>query len=379
MTVTVVEVGPVTVRGPNDADAEWVAAAIDGIDDELTLVDDHPVHVADVWRTVMRDVVGGEAETVVMVCPSWWASSRVQRVRDAASAVADDLMVLRRARVLSEGLFTIVEVAPEFVVVSSPDGRVRVAIREDTEAVLASIPMSAAVLLDGEVACPVVAALADRLRAKAVDVTVVDPQRVQRCVATLWPPDVSDGSEARPNNRFGRAAAVMAGMLLAAAALCGGLAVRHVVQSSAATMPMTLMVEGRVGVMVPARWRVQRITTGPGSARVQIVSADDARVAVHVTQSQLPVRQSLAEVAESLRAALSQEPDGVFVDFTPSDVRAGTAVATYREIRADHAIAWFVLIDGGLRIAIGCQSAPGLEEVVREVCDQAIRSAHAVF
>jgi len=38
-----------------------------------------------------------------------------------------------------------------------------------------------------------------------------------------------------------------------------------------------------------------------------------------------------------------------------------------------------VLIDESLRIAIGCQSAPGDEEAVREACDQAVRSAHAVF
>jgi len=38
-----------------------------------------------------------------------------------------------------------------------------------------------------------------------------------------------------------------------------------------------------------------------------------------------------------------------------------------------------VLIDGSLRIAIGCQSAPGHEDAVRQACDQAVRSAHAVF
>jgi len=54
-------------------------------------------------------------------------------------------------------------------------------------------------------------------------------------------------------------------------------------------------------------------------------------------------------------------------------------VVTYREIRQDHHIAWIVLVDGSLRIAVGCQSAPGHEEAVREVCDEAIRSAHAVF
>ena len=60
-------------------------------------------------------------------------------------------------------------------------------------------------------------------------------------------------------------------------------------------------------------------------------------------------------------------------------VEPDQSVVTYREIRADRHITWFVLIDESLRIAIGCQSAPGHEEAVREACDQAIRSAHAVF
>jgi type VII secretion-associated protein (TIGR03931 family) len=142
---------------------------------------------------------------------------------------------------------------------------------------------------------------------------------------------------------------------------------------------MTLLIEGRVGVMVPARWAVQRITSGPGSARVQIDSPDDGDVAVHVTQSTLAPQQSREQVTESLQRALSEAPDGVFADFNPADSRADHSAVTYREIRAGHHIAWFVLLDGSLRIAIGCQSAPGRDEAVRDACDRAIRSAHAVF
>jgi type VII secretion-associated protein (TIGR03931 family) len=377
----VVEVGPVTVRGPNHADMEWVSAGIDGIDDELTLIDDSPVDVADVWRTIMDDVVGGATETLMVVCPTWWASSRVERVRDAAATAAHDVVVLRRAQALRDGLAdrpaTVVEIAPEFVVVSSPGVKLRVAMRGDIDAVLAAIPASTAVLLDGpEGACPLVRAIGDRLRANGVDATVIDRDWVRRSVEALWAGD----PEARPPvKRFGRASAVVAGTLVSAAVLCGGFAVRGDGQGSATNMPMTLLVEGRVAVMVPAQWKVQRVTSGPGSARVQVVSPDDANVALHVTQSSLAPPQSQEQMAESLRSALSQEPDGVFVEFNPSDRRADRPVVTYREIRAEHHIAWFVLIDTSLRIAIGCQSMPGHEEVVREVCDQAIRSAHAVF
>jgi len=46
-------------------------------------------------------------------------------------------------------------------------------------------------------------------------------------------------------------------------------------------------------------------------------------------------------------------------------------------VRAGHHVRWTVLLDGAVRISIGCQSRPGGEDAVREVCEQAVRSAHA--
>jgi type VII secretion-associated protein (TIGR03931 family) len=384
MTGMVVEVGPVTVRGPNDAVAEWVSAGIDCIDDDLTLIDDRAVGVADVWRKVMLDVVGDAAEPMVIVCPTWWPSSRVERVHDAARTVAVDIVVSRRAELLSDREMWIVEIAPEFVVVASPTGIVDVVPRADTDALPAKIPTSTPILVDApdgvEGAGPLAVAIADRLRANGVDATIADRDWVRRCVEACVSSDEPGDDDARPSpERSGRAVAVLAGTLLSAAVLCSGLAARYNAPPVAAHRPMTLLVEGRVGVMVPARWEVQRVTSGPGSARVQVVSPDDATIALHVTQSSLAPAQSHEQLAEALRRALGQEPDGVFVDFNPSDSRADHPVMTYREIRPDRHIAWFVLIDQSLRIAVGCQSAPGHEEAVREVCDQVIRSAHAVF
>jgi type VII secretion-associated protein (TIGR03931 family) len=384
----VIEVGPTTVRGPNHADAEWVSTGIDAIDDELTLIDERPVAVADVWQAVMRDVVGGGADTVVLVCPTWWASSRVDLVRDAACTVAKDCVVLKRAQVLRDGrpdrLTAVVEIAPEFVVVVSPVGDMQVVARGDTEAVVAAIPMSMAVLLDApegvEGACMLLGAIADRLRANGVAVTIADCDCVRRGVGARPSREDGLGAQTRPSCHRGRlATAILAGALLSAAALCGGFAARQHGRGPAANVPMTLLVEGRVGVVVPAKWVVERVTSGPGSARVQVISPTDADVAVHVTQSSLPPHQSGEQVADSLHSMLSRQPDGVFVDFNPSDRRADRTVVTYRELRADRHISWVVLVDETLRIAIGCQSAPGHEDAVHEVCDQAIRSAHAVF
>jgi type VII secretion-associated protein (TIGR03931 family) len=142
-------------------------------------------------------------------------------------------------------------------------------------------------------------------------------------------------------------------------------------------LPTTFLVEGRVAVTVPAAWSAQRVITGPGSARVQVTSPSDPEVALHVTQS--PVAgETLSATAERLKRAIDGEPAGVFVDFNPAGTSGGRPAVTYRELRLGHHVRWAVLLDGPVRISIGCQSRPGDEETVRGACEQAVRSAHAI-
>ena len=146
---------------------------------------------------------------------------------------------------------------------------------------------------------------------------------------------------------------------------------------AAHTTPTTFLVEGRVALTVPANWPTQRVVGGPGSARVQVTSPSDPEVALHVTQS--PVAgETLSGTAERLRRAIDAEPAGVFVDFNPYGTSAGRPAVTYREVRAGHQVRWTVLLDGVVRISVGCQSRPGGEDAVRDVCEQAVRSAHSI-
>jgi type VII secretion-associated protein (TIGR03931 family) len=232
---------------------------------------------------------------------------------------------------------------------------------------------------------PLTAAIADRLRARGTAVTFADEGSVRRATAALRPAhgdsaDIGDVADSRQRAVSGRRRTALLTGILSVVLVCGGFALRGATSDSPADdIAMTLLVEGRVGVMVPAVWRVQRVTSGPGSARVQIISSSDDDVVLHLTQSTSVPGSNLAMMAESLRTALDAEPDGVFVDFNPSDGRAGRPAVTYREIRQDHHIDWVVFIDGAVRIAIGCQSAAGRGDLVRNVCDQAVRTAHAVF
>lgn len=383
MNQVVIEVGPGTIRGANDVRPEWVSAALECVDDELALLDDHPVAVQDVWDDVMRTVAGVNIGTAVLVCPAWWSPVRIDRACRAAHTVADDVVVVERIAMLREGISadtTFVEIASDVVVVTAVDTIVAVVPRQepvaDAEAIAAVVSAPAGVLVDAPDAVPGAAVLASliahRVRAIGVPVRIADDGWVLRAAAHRSP-------DPEPSVKVGmrRAPAVLIGTL-SAATLCGSLLVMHDDDPRADDMAVTLLVEGRVGVMVPATWTAQRITTGPGSARVQVVSAADRDVALQITQSVAPQPSTLEDTADSLHAALTEVTDGAFVEFNPSDRRADRDAVTYREVRPERHVAWTVVIDRSVRIAIGCQSAPGREHLVQQACESAIRSAHAV-
>lgn len=150
-------------------------------------------------------------------------------------------------------------------------------------------------------------------------------------------------------------------------------------QPAAPTMATSLLVEGRVQLMVPAEWAVRRIPAGgAGSARVEVISPQNPEAIVHVTQVRVKPTETLAATAETLRAAMEKEPPGTFTDFTADDRKMDRPAVTYTEVREGHDIAWTVLLDGDLRIGVGCQSEKGSYVDVQQACELAIRTAHAV-
>ena len=385
MRPAVVEVGPVTVCGPGEV-SDLAAVAVASIDDEIALVDDEPVAVSDLWADVLSAASAG-APDLVLVCPTWWTADRCDRVRAAAVRSGAEVVVIQRVQALSGVLpcasWAVVEIADEVVMVSGPDARSVTLARHaeddlDPEAVIRAVMAIAGVSVDVAVDAPpeVVGAAAlgnavvAGLRRRGATVTSADPQTWRARLNSPRAPDVPEGA-GRAGTRAGRmaigAAAALATVLgVVAFAAQGG---------PADAVAMTILVEGRVGMQIPAGWSVRRITDGPGSARVQVVSPSDPQMMIHLTQS------GVAEgaVADTLRRALQEQPAGVFVDFDPSAVVAERPVVTYREVRAGREIRWAVFVDGAVRIAVGCQSAPGQTEAVRVGCEAAIRSAHAAF
>lgn len=374
MSDVVVVVGPKAIvgRGPVNFDAATIA--LESVDDVLALVDDRVVSVDDLWRDVLGSAVDGPCEDVALICPSWWGSSRIARVVAAARHWCDAVVVHLRSEVLAAA--TVVELGPELVVVHA-DGRRTVITRgshsaDVVDAVVACVGGLAEVTVDVPSGTTLLGAnLARALRLRGVEVTMEDDRTLADAVRGSPGSETDTAGRWRPTPRaVGVAAAILTvgGLTVAGIGLDG---------RNAESTDVAWLVEGRVAVEVPAGWTVERITAGPGSARVQVVSPAGRSEAIQVTQSRVSETESLESTAEALTSALADQPGGVFVDFAAAGERANRSAVTYREVRSDRSVDWTVLLDGGVRIAIGCQgpvTGPGPQAA----CDRAIRSAHAV-
>lgn len=133
------------------------------------------------------------------------------------------------------------------------------------------------------------------------------------------------------------------------------------------------VVEGRMTVLVPPRWTVERVTSGPGSRRLQASPPGDPQIALHLTSSYAP-ELTRQRAGDAISRAMADEPAGVFVDLLVDHTTDRPAV-TYRELRPGRLITWSVVLAGVTRISIGCQSPPGRQADIRTACEQAIRSA----
>jgi type VII secretion-associated protein (TIGR03931 family) len=355
------------------------------VDDDIALVDEAPVTVDALWREVFRAVLPEGCASALLVCPAWWPPKRVERVRQAAATASANVAVAQRIDVLDPGSQTFVEIAPDFVVVTDADKVVTAEPRlgatlDIVRAVVSRIDRPAAVLVDAPAdvvgGAELAGAISESLRAGGTVVTSVHPERVLRVVETRRPLR-KDPVDSPRSIRDRPAVAVGIVLSLMVASLSVGLAV-GTTDPELTSNPMTLLVEGRVAMKVPALWSIRRITSGPGSARVE-VTAPDGSMAVLMTQSQVDPRETLATAAASLRATLADQDAGVFVGFDADDRRADRPAVTYREVRGARQTDWTVLVDDTVRIAVGCQSSSGHEGAIEALCDEAIRSAHAIF
>ena len=233
MNACVVEVGPATVRGPRTAAQNVVATALGCIDDDIAVLDEAPVAVPAIWREVFRTVLPDEHDATVLVCPTWWPKTRVDRVREAAAARSAKVSVLQRADVLGggvPGVTTVVEIAPEFVVIARAGDVVTADPRlGDTADIARSVAdhvgPSTSVLVDAPVGVVGGTELADAiskcLRSDGLVVTTVHPDQVLR--SSREPRTRRQHAPTPPRPRAEKSAS-FAALAVSVALLCLGLA-----------------------------------------------------------------------------------------------------------------------------------------------------------
>lgn len=383
----VIEAGPATVRRLccGAVESPDAAAALEWIDEPVALVDGEPVAVPELLRSVLA--CPATIESMEIIHPSWWPARRVELLTAAARGLTDDIATVARSRLLLDvfAAAVVVEIAAPLVAVTGAEitAEPRIGPPEEVAAavvrrVLTVVPdHGAAVVIDtptGVGGATVLATMiAERLPGEIETVVVHELPAIR----VVEPPATSEPAPEpiRPVGRRRLPLAVVA--VLGVVAL--GLSAHHD-QPPGQGVPPTYLVEGRVSVQVPAGWSVRRVTAGPGSARVEVISPADTRLMVHVTQAPA-AGETLAAVAEPLQRALQladADAPGVFAGFDPAGSSAGRPAVTYREVRGDRRIDWAVLVDRAVRIGIGCQSGPDGADAVRGVCEQAVRSAHTV-
>ncbi|WP_250150378.1 type VII secretion-associated protein, partial [Mycolicibacter acidiphilus] len=357
---TVIEAGPGTIRRLCCGSAETgdADAAVRWLDDPVALVDGEPVAVPELLRSVLTALACPGADGAVLIHPTWWSARRVDLVAAAARDVTGDAVTRPRATVLAAAApdaGAIIEIGPALVAVTTAGtvAEPRLGAPEEVADRVAALvtDVRETVVIDGLATvggAPALARLiAERLRGTGADVLVVDDAQVTR-LATRPPPTAPKPDRTRRRPRLPLAGAAVAAVVAAGTLALGTHREPPVVAAT------TVLLEGRVAVQVPAQWTVRRVTDGPGSARVEVVSPADPQAVLHVTQS--ASGGTLAVAADLLRRALDAAPPGVFADFDPSATSAGRPAVTYREIRVAHRVAWTVLVDGPVRIGIGCQS-----------------------
>lgn len=369
--------GPVSVRVLGERVTNDLSARVlDAIDDPVALVDGEPVRVDELLRTVIGRALGDRCGPVTVLHPSWWPATRVARVVDALPANAPAAAVMSRSEAVRRhrgGSTVVVEIAAEHVAVSGP-AALRMLDRRDVRAiaeVTGRCAGRATVLIDAPGEVPGAGHTAEAIR------NALERRDIRAHMADVGA-DVGAGAPAighgtAKRSRLLAVRAPVAVVAIAAVAVCGAAAWPRAGAPHPGD-PVTSLIQGRMAVDIPRDWPVRRVSAGPGSRRVEIASPHDAAAVLHITFAYAP-GTTLAQAAEILGRAAAAAPAGVFVDFRAAADVAGRRAVTYREIRPGRVVAWSVVLDRSTRIGIGCQSAPGREHTVREVCEAAVASA----
>ncbi|TSD96906.1 type VII secretion-associated protein [Gordonia rubripertincta] len=192
-------------------------------------------------------------------------------------------------------------------------------------------------------------------------------------------PVVADPAEPATDVSIRRSRRVLAGAAAAAAiVVAGAFAVGWWQRDDPAPATSEATV-GRATLSVPGDWRRSGqdtpgdTTDDPTTQRAVFVSATDGRRIIAVL-TELRDGSTPQSVATSLRNRIEQRGDDVVTEFSADTRYAGRDVISYREAPASgSSIRWYVIVDNGLQVSIGCQAGSAAESLDDE-CARAVGS-----
>lgn len=397
-----------------------VRALLQGVDEMSIVLDGRRHHLRQAWQQAFGAMgIGGSGftgRTVLVGHPSTWGPRRASALADAAGPGSTVMLVpravliarshadltVRRCAVVETTHLPARPVDPAHprpamwdvqIVSRRPDGwvieRCGVIPASAPEAGLALIDDSVeAVFVDGDDAGEVASAI-DLVAAHAVAgrVVAVDRALVVRLGHRTGAADAGPGVKqpvVDPEPRDGpgwRSRPLLAGAaVIAVLVVAGAFAVGWWQRDGAPPSSVADVQVGRAQLSVPGGWRHSGQDTpsgtvdDPSTSRAVFVDESDGRRII-VVLTEVRAGSTRDSVATSLRNRIDQRGDDVVTEFSADTRFAGRDVIGYREAPASgSAIRWYVIVDDGLQVSIGCQ-AGGAAETVDPECEQAVRTA----
>ncbi|MFD4366137.1 type VII secretion-associated protein [Rhodococcus sp. NPDC058521] len=130
---------------------------------------------------------------------------------------------------------------------------------------------------------------------------------------------------------------------------------------------------------LPAGWverEPSRVDSGENT-RLELVPIEHLPLRIVVVENRLRHGTGFDEVAQVLAQKAAAKPKS-FVDFDPSSEFAGRSGASYSELPdGGSEVRWFVVVDAGIQISVGCQAAPDDRDDLHEACQSVVRSVGA--
>ncbi|MEO9328361.1 type VII secretion-associated protein [Gordonia aurantiaca] len=408
------------VTGPDAPDRD-VRAILEAVDETTVVLDGRRLHIRQAWQQVFAEwglPAPGEssARPLVVGHPSTWGPRRASCLAEVAGGrvplalVPRALLVARSHADITVQCCAVVETThvpapptdpapparrfwPVQILRRRPEGWVveRCGLVEgdatgDVEGMEIIDDTVEAVYVDGEGPAEVAAAVeAVAAHAVAGRVVPVDRALVVRLghrtggVADDATPVVGEPAAApAPASAWRDRHTLVAAAVLAVLVLAGALAVGWW-QRGGESATTTEVAVGRATLTVPGDWRrtgqdtPSDDTDDPTTSRTVFVSQADGRRIIAVL-TEVRSGSTLQSVAASLRNRIEQRGDDVVTEFSASTRYAGREVISYREAPASgSAIRWYVIVDDGLQVSIGCQAGSAAESVDDE-CARAVRS-----